>query len=138
MRDIQAFFDGSCEPVNPGGIARWGFALLEDDEVIHTDHGLIGEGDGMTNNVAEYHALLHCLQYLSENHADDFIEIYGDSKMVINMTTGLWGKKKPHKKYPHLLKLLMPARELYSKLDNCSIAWIPRELNAIADALSKQ
>lgn len=138
MQNIQAFFDGSCEPVNPGGTARWGFVIMNDQELLYAGHGIIGSGPGMTNNVAEYHALIQCLTYLKENHADDFIEVFGDSAMVINMTTGVLGKKKPHKKMPHLLPLLLKARDLFSYFDSCSIEWVPREQNQLADYYSKR
>lgn len=62
MRYIKAYFDGSCEPVNPGGTARFGFVVLEEEEVLYGQGGVIGSGDGMTNNVAEYHGLIECLK----------------------------------------------------------------------------
>ena len=135
---ITAFFDGSCYPVNPGGTAQWGFAVLnEDDQVIHTDHGIIGRGPQMTNNVAEYHGLLNCLSYLSEYYPSEAIEVFGDSKMVVMMTTGAWGKKKPHKDFPHLIPLLEMARVFYNSFDSISLSWIPRDKNQLADYLSK-
>lgn len=137
MNYLQCFFDGSCEPVNPGGTARWGYAVLNDDVIVKTDHGTIGKGEGMTNNVAEYQALIECLRYLTSHHKDDLIEISGDSNMIINMTTGKWGKKKPHKGSPHLKPLLIEARKLFNELDNVDLFWIPREENQLADYLSK-
>ena len=138
MKYIRGYFDGSCEPVNPGGTAKYGFVILnEEDCVLFSDHGLVGEGEGMTNNVGEYVGLIECLSYLLENHKDDLLEVYGDSKMVINMTGGTWGKKKPHKNHPHLAPLLAEAREVFDKLENCSLHWIPREQNSLADFMSK-
>lgn len=138
MKHIQAFFDGSCEPINPGGTVRYGFAVIEDECVIKAESGLIGKGDGMTNNVSEYQGLIHLLGYLQQNHEHDLIEVFGDSKMVILMTKGVWGKKKPHKSKKHLKPLLMRARELYNSFENISIDWIPREQNQLADFLSKK
>jgi ribonuclease HI len=138
MRYIKGFFDGSCEPVNPGGTAKWGFVTTEDEEMLHGQGGYIGSGEGMTNNIAEYEGLIHLLKYLVENHSTDFIEVFGDSKMVVLMTNGTWGKKKPHKNYPHLQERLLHARKLFSSFDNISITWIPREQNQLADYYSKQ
>ena len=138
MKDLKVFFDGSCEPVNPGGTAKWGVAIIENETIIKTLSGTIGKGEGMTNNVAEYHGLIAALEYLKEHHIDDYIEVFGDSNMVINMTTGAWGKKNPHKKMPHLIPLVTKTRELFVSFENLTIEWIPREQNGIADFLSKQ
>lgn len=135
---IHAFFDGSCGPRNPGGTAKWGFAVKnEEGVIIHTDSGVIGEGPNMTNNVAEYYGLIHCLKYLTANHSEDHINVFGDSKMVVLMTKKIWGRRNPHKHYPHLKPLLYEARELFWELDNCELSWIPREDNQLADYLSK-
>lgn len=138
MRNIQAFFDGACGPINPGGRATWGFVVLENDELLHGESGYIGDGVGMTNNVAEYWGLIACLRYLKENHSEDFIEVFGDSSMVINMTNRVWGRKNPHKKMPHLVPLVTQTRELLDSFDSCSIEWVPREENQLADDYSKR
>lgn len=135
MRYIKAFFDGSCIE-NPGGPGGWGFVVLE-DEILATHNGKLGTGLGMTNNVAEYEGLIATLKYLVENHQEDYIEIFGDSKMVINMVNNVWGKKNPHKKVPHLKPLLAEAIELFNSLENVSFSWIPREENQLADFYSK-
>lgn len=131
-----AYFDGSCEPINPGGTARYGWAIVDSEKVKYSGWGLIGEGVGMTNNIAEYHALIRLLHFI-DHYTPDVQEIRGDSLMIINMATGVWGKKKPHKKAPHLLPLCIEARELVQKL-RIPIRWIPREENGIADELSKK
>lgn len=138
MNDIRAYFDGSCEPINPGGTAKWGFIVHTGMFSGYCDHGSVGKGEGMTNNVAEYWALKECLKYLVANHKDDNIEIFGDSDMVINMVSGKWGRRKPHKKAPHLIPLLRECLLYMSLLPNCTIEWIPREENAEADELSKR
>jgi hypothetical protein len=49
-----ASFDGACEPVNPGGTATFGVIIKDEDgTVIYEEHGLVGSGDAMSNNVAE-------------------------------------------------------------------------------------
>ena len=89
----------------------------------------------MTNNVAEYHALIRLLSFVdSEGLFLD--EIYGDSLLIINMATGRWGSNTPHKNAPHLRPLCLQARALLKKL-SLPVSWIPRERNEIADALSK-
>jgi ribonuclease HI len=130
------YFDGSCEPVNPGGTARYGWAIVDDDEIIHYGKGTIGTGEGMTNNVAEYEALNQLLFFIKQNQiAVDLI--VGDSQLIVNMATGIWGKKRqPHKNSPHLIPVYLSVRKLVDEL-RIPIQWIPREENVLADALSK-
>jgi len=138
MNNVTAFFDGSCEPVNPGGTAKWGFAVNVDGEFFFGDSGTIGHGEGMTNNLAEYRGAIACLEYLNGHHSDATIEMFGDSKLVVNMINGTWGKKKPHKDAQHLLPLLLRGRELFAAFDSISLAWVPREQNSLADWYSKR
>ena len=138
MGSVSAYFDGSCEPINPGGTAKWGFVILKEGEIIHHANGVIGKGEGMTSNVAEYHALQACLEFLTVAFPDEEIEIFGDSKMVINMVNETWGRSKPHRKAPHLKKVLERCKQLAAKLPYSGISWVPREENELADFYSKQ
>jgi hypothetical protein len=52
---IEVFFDGLCQPVNSVGIACFSFIVKEEDNTIHTAHGLAAYDS--TNNVAEYTGL---------------------------------------------------------------------------------
>lgn len=123
---MELYFDGGC--LLEKQEARWAF-IIKDDEIIYSEHGWVF-AERVTNNVAEYTALIKGLEWLNSNEIDEF-EVFGDNQMVINMTSGLWGKKRPHKKAPHLRAYLLKCREL---LKNNTISWIPRELN-IADEL---
>ncbi len=50
--------DGLCEPVNPGGIATYGYVIRDESgSLIAKKSGVVGKGAGMSNNVAEYAAL---------------------------------------------------------------------------------
>jgi ribonuclease HI len=50
-----AYFDGACEPVNPGGTASFGAVIFEDDRQIWECSDLYQppEGHQTSNNVAE-------------------------------------------------------------------------------------
>ena len=62
---IVVNFDGLCEPVNPGGIATYGYIIKDDAGlVIAKKSGVVGKGPQMSNNVAEYAALCECLNLL--------------------------------------------------------------------------
>jgi ribonuclease HI len=56
------FFDGACEPTNPGGIASFGFLLVANGKDITFGKGVVGRGRAFTNNVAEYEGLIRGLQ----------------------------------------------------------------------------
>jgi uncharacterized protein YukJ len=62
---IQVYFDGLCQPCNPGGTACYAFIVKNGDHTIHTKYGLAA--DHSTNNVAEYTGLIRALQWLLEN-----------------------------------------------------------------------
>lgn len=134
---MNGYFDGSCEPINPGGVGKFGWAILGDGGIEHAGHGTCGFGKGMTNNIAEYHGLINILKEIDYLQMSDEIDcVYGDSLMVVNMATGKWGKKNPHKHAPHLLPLCLEARELVEKL-GITVEWISREENTVADYYSK-
>lgn len=147
---IKIFFDGSCEPVNPGGTAAWGFVIKDGNgRTLRAASGVVGSGRGMTNNVAEYRGLIAALRELESFNEKEFVQIYGDSKLVICHLNREWGWEKsrsgktvlgwnPHRSAPHLRMLLDEAMSLLDKRPTgFSASWIPREENWECDALSK-
>ena len=140
---IELYFDGACEPVNPGGTASFGWLLKKDGKIIEEGAGIVGEGDGMTNNIAEYHGLIEGITAFQKLKLKEKVVIKGDSNLVVNMLSKNWGwnKKKtiwkPHHKMPHLKELLDKAHELLADIDY-QVQWVPREQNQEADSLSKR
>jgi ribonuclease HI len=134
MAGYIAYFDGCCEPVNPGGTMGFGAVVTEDGQIIWQSCGMSAPDSGPTsNNLAEYTALLALLDYFIEaDLVDSEIEIRGDSKLVIEQMTGNWrideGIYVPAARH---------AERLASKFTNLRLLWIPREYNQIADKLSK-
>jgi ribonuclease HI len=134
---LTAFFDGCCEPTNPGGTASYGAVIFKDKERIWECSEVFipvkGKEKETSNNVAEYSGFIAILEYLLDNelHAQS-IKIYGDSKLVIEQMKGEWriikGFYKP---------LAYKAKDLVKKFKKLSLIWIPREENDIADELSK-
>jgi len=53
-----AYFDGACEPVNPGGTASYGAAIYENQQLVWKCSQIYGRGEHTSNNVAEYAALI--------------------------------------------------------------------------------
>ena len=131
---LSLYFDGSCEPVNPGGIATAGWILKGDGgKVIDSAALFVCEGAKATNNVAEYSALLAGLkQACSFLSAGDALVIFGDSKLVINQLTGSWRINKDH-----LRKLRDECIQVIGDIP-FQAEWIEREKNHEADALSQK
>jgi ribonuclease HI len=88
MYDYLAWFDGGCGPVNPGGTAVSGAIIKYNDGTVLLKEGrLVGTGGGMSNNVAEYAAIIRvfkCLIPCPPSH----VIVRGDSNLVINQLSG--------------------------------------------------
>lgn len=101
MANYKLFFDGSCGPKNPGGTGAYGYALYSEgvQEPTETGSGVIGEGPGMSNNVAEFHALLQGLMAFdrktgqTNNHTQNNLSVVGDSKLVVEVMSKRWKPK---------------------------------------------
>jgi ribonuclease HI len=143
MANYKLYFDGSCSPQNPGGTAKYGFALFKygQREPIVMDHGIIGTGPGMTNNLAEFTALWHGLMAFYLQVRDDprgsMLICVGDSRLVVNVMNNKWGTDPSKPYYPSYDS----ANKLYHSLEKSGhlvgFKWIPREQNQMADDLSK-
>lgn len=131
---IEVFIDGACEPVNPKGTASYGLVIKKEGQYILKGYHIVGSGEGMSNNVAEYSALLACLKWFqTQKDIKDEIVIKGDSQLVIKQMSGEWGSNGGL--YQDVYKQCL---ELVNKLNlNIRFEWIPREQNIEADELSK-
>ena len=89
-------------------------------------------GKKASNNVAEYHGLLRGLEAARDLGART-VEVYMDSKLVVEQMSGRWKIK-----HPDMQKLALEARRLVEGFENVTFAWVPRGKNAVADALSNQ
>jgi len=129
---IEAWFDGACEPVNPGGHAACGALVKVDGRTLLQKGIYIGHGPGLSNNVAEYAGCLQVLKYISQLPGNAVIR--GDSKLVIMQ---LSRKRKSHGGLyrPLYFQALQLADKMRHRL---TFEWIPREENAECDRLSKR
>jgi len=137
MNQYFAWFDGAREPVNPGGTASFGVVIKgEDGTVLLRDHGVVGKGKAMSNNVAEYAGVRRILKYLA-SRSPGRATIHGDSNLVINQLNGRWRIKKGL-----YLAIALETKEFLAYLRGLrwqiSFTWIPREQNEECDALSKK
>ena len=137
MNDYLAWFDGAYQPFNPGGTATFGVIVKnKDGTVLLAEHGLVGKGSQMSNNVAEYAGVLHILKYLS-SRPPGRVTIYGDSNLVINQLNGKWRIRKGL-----YLSTAIEAKALLAYLHcrgwQINLCWVPREQNRECDRLSKK
>lgn len=134
---IEAWFDGCCEPVNPGGIASFGAVIFVNGERIWECSQIFypkkGKEKETSNNVAEYLGFTAILEKLIEmGFQREKIMIFGDSNLVIQQMFGSWKIKKGF-----YVPLAKEAKRIVKKFSNLHGRWIPREENSLADELSK-
>jgi ribonuclease HI len=135
---IEAWFDGVCEPKNPGGHAAYGVLVKVDSQIVLAEGKYVGVGSKMSNNVAEYSGCIAAFEEILK-HAGPAI-VRGDSKLVIyhlspdpsigrkwNINGGLY--------MPYYTK----AVELWRRLqDRSMLEWVSRDQNGECDHYSKQ
>jgi ribonuclease HI len=90
-------------------------------------HRFLGKA---TNNEAEYEALIEGLKAVSE-WKPDRLEIFLDSKLVVEQVNGRWKVKEAR-----LQSLLTKAKELLAGFSEVEIKHVERERNKGADALA--
>lgn len=133
---IEVYFDGLCQPINPGGISCYAFIVKSDGGIIHSDYGVAAKpfSEESTNNVAEYTALAKALQWLLANNFNSKkVEIKSDSQLVVNQLTGDY-KVKARRILPLFKQVLF----LKTKFQDIQIIWIPRDKNREADRLTNK
>lgn len=131
---IEVYFDGLCQPKNPGGIACYAFLVKSNGKVLHSNYGVAGEpfSPDSTNNVAEYTALARALEWLaSSNLTSEKVVINSDSQLVVNQLEGNY-KVKGKRIVPLYKQVLL----LKNKFPDIEIKWVPREKNREADRLT--
>ncbi len=84
----------------------------------------------MTNNEAEYHALIEGLKAVAD-WKPDRLDIYLDSKLVVEQVTGRYRVKKPE-----LQGLRRQVVELLGQFPEVHIKHVERDQNRGADALA--
>ena len=132
--EIEVWYDGACEPINPGGYASYGVLIKADGSKIWDESRLVGFGPEMSNNVAEYSGLLAALKKLIVLGLEKSkILVRGDNMMTIRQSEGVWrcrgGLYEPY---------FREVQKLIGKFPHIRFQWIPREQNSEADKLSKR
>ena len=134
MAELNVYIDGASRG-NPGP-AGAGICITDQDSVFQRgiSHYL---GDKLTNNQAEYGALILLLrdaaagQHIFRNA--DIITILSDSQLLVKQMTGKFRVKSQN-----IVKYHNAARKLIEQLNfPVKFRIIPREENKIADKLAK-
>ena len=126
---FSLYFDGASRS-NPGP-ASYGGVFYENGVERYTYKEYIGS---TTNNVAEYKGLLNGLLFAQEKNITH-LEVYGDSKLVIEQVTGNWQIRSP---------LLKPIHREISALlatkpfDTITFQHVYRKNNKRADELANE
>jgi ribonuclease HI len=122
------FTDGASRG-NPGpaGIG----VVIEDDSGMRVQglHRWLGV---TTNNEAEYHALIEGLK-AAKAWNPDRLEVYLDSKLVVEQMNGRYRIKAPE-----LIPLHQKATELLREFPEVQVTHLERERNRGADALANK
>jgi ribonuclease HI len=135
-KTYKCFFDGCCTPINfRQKIMGWGIYIFDELENKFTKSRYCDNYESSSCNVAEYLGLIMLLEVM-KNKKNSIIEIYGDSKMVINQMNGTYKARKGH--YIDFVPKASNLLQNLAKNDNKIILeWIPREFNTQADKQSK-
>jgi ribonuclease HI len=141
--DLMINCDGLCEPTNPGGWACWAWlARSPKGNRLKEAYGCLGNGPEMTNNRAEYAAVLNALRYTASRldmlaEREMGVTVYSDSQLIINQIRGIYRVN-----HPHLADLRADVVSLANNFIDRGVRigfeWIPREQNADADALTRK
>lgn len=128
MGQIIVFFDGACEPINPGGVGTYAFVVQGVE--TYGEAGIACEpGPHCTNNVAEYTGLIKALRWLKMRGISGAV-VKGDSQLVIRQVLGSYAVRSER------LKPLYEEAKALAEEVKAVLMWIPREEN-LADELTK-
>lgn len=122
-----AFFDGAFER----GQAAFGAVVYVNGEKVDTATCRVTTGSESSSNVAEYAGVIEVLRYFKRRGFEQGT-IYGDSLMVCQQLNGRWKARAGL-----YMRYYREAIEIRRTMPGVEIVWIRRELNTVADALSK-
>lgn len=128
-KKVIIYTDGASRG-NPGP-ASYGFTISDENRnLLYSEGKYIGV---TTNNVAEYTAVYEALKYLKKKYAGEKlnIELYADSKLVVEQLAGRFKVKSIH-----LKPLIEKIKILTLELGGVVHTHVPRSQNTEADQLA--
>jgi len=87
-------------------------------------------GDKLTNNHLEYKALQKAIEYANDTYKNEKVQIFSDSKLIINQVKGDWNTENPDLFYE-----MFKCRDMMSP--DIVILWCPRSRNLAGEILEK-
>lgn len=126
---ITVYIDGLSEPRNPG-TGTFGYVIYQGEKKLAEGGGLAGHN--VTNNFAEYTALVEALKKLKELRIEGDVVVRSDSKLLVGQMDQGWKVKGGG-----YLQMLKEARDLLKEFGSIGFEWVPREQNQEADLLSR-
>jgi ribonuclease HI len=127
MSEVVIFTDGGARG-NPGP-AGAGVVIKENGQSVSQFGKYLG--DTLTNNWAEYEALILAIQEAKRlGFTDRHIEFRMDSELIVRQMEGIYKVKDKNLKLQHA-----KVRELLLDFEHIHFTHIPREENSEADAL---
>ncbi len=124
----KLFTDGASRG-NPGEAGAGSVLLDGDGQELAARSCYLGQ---CTNNVAEYKALIMGLQSILELDCGK-VEIFLDSQLIVRQIQGQYKVK-----HATLQPLFAEVKELLARIDNWTVAHVPREQNKRADELANK
>jgi len=124
MSKVKIYTDGASRG-NPGP-ASYAYILTDSGgDEIHRDSGFIGQA---TNNLAEYTAVFEALKKAKEIDSKE-VEIYSDSRLVVNQLKGNWKVKSEN-----LKDLYSKSTQLINGFKEVILEHVPRENRMVEKA----
>jgi ribonuclease HI len=123
LEEAKIYTDGGSRG-NPGDSACAYVICNLDDSVVEKSGFYLGMA---TNNQAEYFGFKKGLER-AQNLGIDKISLFSDSQLVVNQMNGIYKVKNQE-----LAPLHQEIKTLANSFEKISFAYIPRELNKIAD-----
>ncbi len=124
---LTLHFDGGSRG-NPGP-AGCGWIINQNGNKVSSGSRFLGKN---TNNFAEYSGMIDGLK-MAVNLGLEELEVYGDSKLVVEQMKGNWKVKAPG-----LIPLWKEGQELTKKFKVITFNWIRRHKNSEADGLANE
>ena len=128
MKEWHVYIDGASLG-NPGHSGAGIVAFDDEGNEVWREAVYLGT---MTNNMAEYEALVRAVHIAAEARIES-LHIYTDSELVANQWNGSYMVRNKR-----LMAYLNEAKALTRGIQGVRVRHIPREKNRIADRLAKQ
>jgi ribonuclease HI len=126
---VVVYIDGLAMPANPG-TGTYGYTIYDNDKRLADGNGLAGYD--VTNNYAEYTALVEALKRLKELRVEGNVAIRSDSQLLVGQMSKGWEVKGGG-----YIQKLKEARDLLKEFGSITFEWVPREKNQEADLNSR-